>query len=301
MKTAPGSSASVFGVEVDDRDPRRDRAVEVVVLVDLGPVLDQPADLHLGDLGVLDHERRADSHDGPYPAASAIVCADDPDRQVARQVVVVARRVVDAGVRGEVLGRVELVAEGRLERDRIEPIGEVGPCPDRFRDRVRAAGAVAQVLLDVADAERAADRDQEVDPEPREDRLRQHVIGDHRAEAVRDDDLRARAAQEGLADRRSHRLGPRAVQVIDDVAGQLADDEPEDRIREGHAEGPAGGRSGRSARDQVGAAVELRDQPPGGGDIGRGRGRRCVGRSSSRGDAAPSAWPRRSHRRPRWG
>jgi hypothetical protein len=157
------------------------------------------------------------------------------------------------------------------------------------------------VLLDVADAERAADRDQEVDPEPREDRLRKHVIGDHRAEAVRDHDLRARAAQEGLADRRSHRLGPRAVQVVDDVAGQLADDEPEERIREGHAEGAAGGRGRRSARNQVGAPVELRDQPLGGGDIGRGRGRRCAGRTSSRGDAAPSAWRTRSRRRPRSG
>jgi hypothetical protein len=33
-----------------------------VVLVDAEPVLDQPADLQLGDLGILDHERGPGSH-----------------------------------------------------------------------------------------------------------------------------------------------------------------------------------------------------------------------------------------------
>ena len=52
------------GVEVDDGDARRDRAIEVVVLVDAAPFLDRLLDGDDAQVGVLDHERGADAHRG---------------------------------------------------------------------------------------------------------------------------------------------------------------------------------------------------------------------------------------------
>ena len=62
------------GVEVEHGDPRRDRTIEIVVLVDAQPILDRAVDLDAAEVGVLDHQRRADAHRPlPYPAAATIV------------------------------------------------------------------------------------------------------------------------------------------------------------------------------------------------------------------------------------
>ncbi len=89
----------------------------------------------------------------------------------------------------------------------------------------------------------------------------EHVVGDDRAEAVGDDHLRRRAGEQRLAHRRAHRLGVRPVQVVDDVAGELADDEAEDRVRERDPEGRAPRLDRRPPGDAVGLAVELLDEP----------------------------------------
>src|SRR6266566_80898 len=72
----------------------------------------------------------------------------DLDRQVAGQVVVVLRGVVDLFVGREVLRRRELVAQGCVERHRVEAVGEVHPRLDGAGNRVRATGSIAKSILD---------------------------------------------------------------------------------------------------------------------------------------------------------
>src|SRR3990172_2718612 len=59
--------------------------------------------------------------------------ADERDRQVAGEIVVVAGRVVDAFVRGRPVVGHELVVQRRVEGDRIPAVSDVGPC-QRGRD-----------------------------------------------------------------------------------------------------------------------------------------------------------------------
>ena len=118
---------------------------------------------------------------------------DQRDREVPGEVVVVAGGVVDAGVCAKFFGgsnssrSVGSMATGSKRSAKFDHAVE------RRWHRVRSACPVAQPVLDVADAQRAADRDEQVHGEVREGRFGQDVVQDDRAETVRDDDLRRRA------------------------------------------------------------------------------------------------------------
>ena len=101
-----------------------------------------------------------------------------------------------------VLDAVELVGQVGIEGDRIEPLGDVPPARHAGRSRQllsgRDAGPGAEDVLHLLQAERRADGHEQPDVAFGLLQLPQHLVGDHRALAVRDDDERAAARRQAL-------------------------------------------------------------------------------------------------------
>jgi hypothetical protein len=116
--------------------------------------------------------------------------------------------------------RRELGPQVLVERDGIERIAHVDPLPHVRRDGEPAlAGELLDVVLDLLDAERGADGDEQGDVLVGELGVHQHAVGDHCPLAVRHDDERTVAGAQALLERVEH---PRALGLVDEEVVHVA-------------------------------------------------------------------------------